>query len=556
MSHARARTPRRAPTSPRETTATARFSRRIGATPPCLSMIFLLFVTGCFRGLGGPGTGVYVESDDEGGSVTIGSPRTNAQPDRSRAPETGPVPSVRLPARTDFELDNGLRVILVRRARLPIVDIRIQLEGGATLQGPDRAGLAAYAADMLDEGTASRSALELADEVDRLGAILSTTASHDASTVRLTVLRPRLEPALELMADVVLSPVFAEADLERVRSERRTRVLQQLDQPGVQAGNALDAVLFGAAHPYGQPLLGTLESLEALRREDVLSLYAAQYRPSRATVIAVGDVTEEDLRSMLEARFGPWREGPLDEAVQPPPGPGEPERAASTARAAAPAPATAAARGRTLYIVDRPGAAQSEIRVGRVAVDRRTDDYFPLVVLNTVLGGSFTSRLNLVLREEKGYTYGAGSRFAMRRLPGPFVASSAVHTPVTDSAVVEFVREIERLTDEPVPAEELERAKNYVALRLAEQFETTSDVADRMAEVVLHDLPDDFFDGYTAAVLAVTASDVQRAARAHLDAREMAIVVVGDRAAIEEPLRRLELGDVIVLESPSTTPER
>lgn len=493
--------------------------------------------------------------------------------DRTRPPEIGPVPTLRLPERVEFQLENGLDVILVRKARLPIVDIQLQFEGGASLStgGADApgapasgpAGLAAFVADMLDEGAGSHSALELAEAIDQLGASLTSTASRDAAHVRITVLTPRLEPALELMADIVRDPAFADAEVERVRNERRTRALQQRDQPGTQAGHALDEALFGATHPYGQPLSGTPESLTEIRHEALVAHFRAQYRPSRATVVAVGDLSEEELRPLLEKHFGAWtdeaaaRAGATAPAAAPPPSatgaagtPATPGAAASTPSASA-APANPLAhRPRTIYILDRPGSAQSEIRVGRIAVDRGTEAYFPLTVLNTVLGGSFTSRLNLVLREEKGYTYGAGSGFAMRRQPGPFIAWSAVHTPVTDSAVVDFIREIDRLSIETVPDEELERAKNYVALRLPEQFETTGDVADRIAEIALYDLPADFYDGYAEGVMGVTARDVQRVAREYLDAQSMAIVVVGDRAEIEAPLRRLGLGDVIVLEKP------
>jgi predicted Zn-dependent peptidase len=196
--------------------------------------------------------------------------------------------------------------------------------------------------------------------------------------------------------------------------------------------------------------------------------------------------------------------------------------------------------------VDRPGAAQSEIRVGRVAVDRATPDYFPLTVLNTVLGGSFTSRLNSTLREEKGYTYGAGSGFSMRTEPGPFVASAAVHTPVTDSAVVEFLREIRRIREEPVPEEELERAKRYVALRQPQRFETVGDVAARLSEMVLYELPADYWAEYVERTLAVDAAEVQRVAREHLDPDRMIVVVAGDRAVIEAPLRALGMPVVVL----------
>jgi len=446
---------------------------------------------------------------------------------RETPPVPGAAPELTLPEAQRFTLGNGLDVILVERHELPVVDARLVVRTGAAADSPALAGRMTLLADMLDEGTTSRSALEIADALDFLGAELSTSAGWDASVLDLHVLRPRLEPALEIMADVLLRPAFPEDELSRKRDERLARLIQQLDEPSFLASNAFAAVLYGPDHPFGVSTLGTRSTVPALGADVLRAAYDDFYRPNNAFLVVVGDVRVAELQPMLEDAFGEWRPGSVPDVDVP----------------------AAPDGGRTaVYIVDKPGAAQSEIRIGHVGVARDTPDYFPLLVMNTVLGGSFTSRLNMNLRQTHGWTYGAGSSFDQRRAPGPFVASAAVHTGVTDSAVVEFVREMRRIRDEPVPDAELERARNYVAYGLARRFETTSDVALRLAEAELYGLGSDFYDRYVASVRAVDADDVARVAREHLRPDRWAIVIAGDRAEIEADLRALGLGDIVVRE--------
>jgi predicted Zn-dependent peptidase len=475
----------------------------------------------------------YDPPDPETGRRTVtvgvgagGGGRSGQALDRSRVPAVGEPKPLELPGIQDYRLDNGMRVVLVERRALPLVSLELQLRGGASAHPAAQAGLAALVADMVDEGTSTRSALEIADAVDLLGATLNSTAGYDASQLRLSVLRARFPEALSILADVVMNPSFPDAELERVRRERLARVVQRSDLPAALADDAFAEVLYGAGHPYGAPLLGTQASLAALTRDDVAAFHRARYAPGQATLVVAGDVTRAALDSLLAEAFAGWT--------------------GSGVTAAAPATPAPLER-RSIYLVDKPGAAQSEVRVGHVAVARNTDAYHPLTVLNTVLGGSFTSRLNSKLREEKGYTYGAGSFFDMRRAPGPFQATAAVATPVTDSAVVDFVREIERMAAEPVPADELARARNYLALRLPQRFESLDDVVRRLAELVTYDIPLDFWTGYVAGVEAVDQVAVMEVARKVLDTGRTSIVIAGDRATIEEPLKALELGPVVVL---------
>jgi predicted Zn-dependent peptidase len=448
--------------------------------------------------------------------------------DRRRVPEVGDPAPVELPEVQDFTSANGMRIVLVERSTLPLVSLELQLRGGAAAHPPGLAGLASFTADMIDEGTTTRSALEIADAVDLLGATLSSSAGYDASRIRMSVLRSRLPDAMEILADIVVRPTFPESELERIRRERLARVIQRSDVPAALADDAFQEVLYGADHPYGVPLLGNRASLEGLSRDDIVAFHAVRYVPGQATLVVAGDVTREDLEALLDDAFAGWSGLGRDASI----------------------PTAAHGRtDRTIYVVDKPGAAQSEIRIGRIAVDRRTDIYYPLQVLNTILGGSFTSRLNMKLREEKGYTYGAGSFFDMRRAPGPFGAAAAVATPVTDSAVVDFIAEIDRLMDEAVPDMELARARNYLALRLPQRFETLDDVVRRLSELVLHDIPFEFYEGYVDGVAAVDATAVLNAAREQLGSGRMAIVIAGDRSLIEEPLEALGLGSVVVLEA-------
>ena len=440
-------------------------------------------------------------------------------------PTPGPAPELSLPDPVRRTLANGLQVILVEQRELPVVDIRLVVRAGAAADAASEAGRATLLADLLDEGTTTRTALQIADELEYLGAELSTDAGWDASLATLHVLRPRLDDALELMADVVLHPTFPDEELERKRAERLASLVQQRDDPRFLASNAFASVLYGEHHPYGLSTLGTNASVRALTRDDMLRTYRRYWRPGNAFMVVAGDVSMDEIVPMLERHFGEWENADVRPAPLPlplPPGP------------------------TGVYIVDKPGAAQSEIRIGQIGVARDTPDYFPLLVMNTMLGGSFTSRLNMNLREDKGYTYGARSGFDQRMSAGPFTAAAAVHTAVTDSAVLEFLTEMRRMRDEPVTPVEIDRAINYIAYGLARRFETTNDIASNVADAVLYGLGDDYFDRYVARVRAVTAADVQRVARTYLDPQHWAIVIAGDRAQIEEKMRALNVGDVVL----------
>lgn len=451
-------------------------------------------------------------------------PRLEVGPDRSTRPAPGPTPELALPAAQRFTLDNGLEVIVVEKRDLPLVQANVLVHAGSVLDPADRVGLATITADLLDEGAAGKSALELSDAFELLGARFGVGASLHAAQVSLRVPVARLEPALALAADVVLRPDFPAAELERLRAERLTALIRAHDQPNAIASALSRQTLFGTEHPYGRN--ADAAALRAIDVADARNFWQQWWRPNNATVIVVGDIDAARARTLVEQAFGGW------------------ERASTTAPSVADASQVS---GRTIHLVDKPGAAQSVIIIGRIGAARSTPDYYALQVMNTILGGQFTSRLNQNLREKHGYSYGAGSAFDFRPVAGPWTASAAVQTASTGAALREFFNEFEGIRS-PIPADEVERAKNYLAMRYPAQFQSVAGIAAEIGESVLSEVPLDQMDDYVARVMAVTKADVERVARAYVDPENVAIIVVGDRQVIEQQVRDAGLGDVRLLE--------
>ena len=466
-------------------------------------------------------------------SMSASPVRLSAQVDRTRPPALPPPPALKLPAVQAATLANGLELLVVEMHKVPVVDLQVVLDAGAVRDPADLPGLATFTATMLQQGAGRRGALEIADEAAFLGAQLGTAASLDVATVSLHVPKRRLEPALDLLADLLLRPTFPDSEVARQRELRRAQIVQQADNPAAIASIAFPAIVYGQMHPYGRPLNGTEASTNALTRDRVAAFYRMYYRPNVARVLVVGDVTLAEARKLLGERFAAWEGGKGGEG-------GESGDFATEARAPPPAPSA-----RAVYLIDKPGAAQSVIRIGHVGVARSSPDYFSLQVLNTILGGAFTSRLNQNLRETHGYTYGAFSQFAAGRMAGPFVASASVVTAKTDSSLLEFLKELRRIRDEAVPDAELAKAKAYITLGIPGDFETTAGAASRFRELLVYGLPRDYFEHYAERINAVTAADVQRVARQYIDPEHFDIVVVGDKAQIEAGIRALGEGSVL-----------
>jgi predicted Zn-dependent peptidase len=463
-----------------------------------------------------------------GALAALASPAMLAaqQPDRAQPPLPGAAPSLTLPQVEEHTLANGLTVWLVEAAEVPLVQLNLVIHAGSGDDPAGEFGLASLTAAMLDEGAGERSALEIADAVEFLGADLSTASSFDASSVRLNVPARALAQALPIMLDVVARPTFPAEDLERLRDERLTTILQVRDDPAGLATPAFARVLYGEEHRYGTGAIGTTATLGAFSAAQLRAFHATVYRPSNATLIVVGDLTAAGGLPLIEREFGAWSAGR------------KPQRE--------PVPTSPARDGVQVVIVDMPGAEQSQIRIGSVGVARSTPDYFALQVLNTVLGGSFTSRLNQNLREEHGYAYGASSRFDMRLSPGPFTAAAGVQTDKTAESLTEFFNELTAIR-EPIGEEELTKAKNFLALRFPGSFETIGDLAGRLEELAVYGLPQRYFNEYMASIDAVDAAAVQRAARAHVPLDGLTVVIAGDLERIGPAVRALELGPVRVL---------
>jgi zinc protease len=447
--------------------------------------------------------------------------------DRSEPPELPPPAELKLPAVRTATLPNGVTLRVVEMHEVPLVQVTFRVKAGARLDG-ELPGIATFTANMLDEGAGPRDGLGIAAEAAYLGAQLATFADWDYSYVNLNAPKRTLGKALDLLADVVLRPTFKGSDVARERDLRIAQILQQRDQPNGMANLAFAAIMFPEGHPYHRVLNGDSASTAKLDSATVRGFYARTFRPDRAEFIVTGDISLAEAEREIRARFGRWIQNRMAAPVPPVPAP------------------LAPAHERVVHLIDKPKAAQSVIVIGYPGVERSNPDYAALEVMNTILGGSFSSRLNQNLRETKGYTYGASSGFQYRPVPGPFVARSAVRTDVTDSALVEFFKELHGIRDSLVSDAELERARNYIVLGLAGDFETTRQMADQVAMLATYGLPTAWFTRFAQDVRKVTAADVQRVARQYIDPARVTVVVVGDVATIRPGIEALGLGPVVV----------
>ena len=450
---------------------------------------------------------------------------TDASQDwRKQQPQAAAASSLSLPVPTSFKLANGLTVMLVERHNLPVVSANLVVLRGSEANPSDRPGLSAFTADMLDEGTDKRSTLQVADDVAQIGATLSTGSSSDASFIAMRTLKKNVDAAFELFSDVSLRPAFSQKEIDRIRNQRLTQLLQQRDNPGALANKIFFSEVYGTKHPYGFIELGTEESLKAISRDDLAKFWGAGYVPENAALVVAGDISEAELRALAEKYFGKWKGSRTQVAT----------------------PAVSGDAPRHVVVVDKPGSPQTELRVGHIGIARSNPDYVPVEVMNLMLGGLFSSRINMNLREKNGYSYGAFSAFLYRRGPGPFIAGSGVRTDVTAPAVKEILFEIDRMRTTQLTPEELKAAKDSMARVLPGFFETTPQVAGTIGQLFVYNLPLDYYRTLPAKINTVTAIDVQKAAEKYLSPKSMVVVAVGDRSKIEEELKKLDLGPIEV----------
>jgi zinc protease len=445
--------------------------------------------------------------------------------DRSRLPDPGPEAPFFFPEIRRRPIANGARVWTIEHHGVPIVSFLVLLPVGSAADPEDRPGVAAVTADLLDEGAGELDALGLHDALGRTGAHFETEIGSDATVLSLTALEQFAERGASLLADMVIRPRLEARDFSRVRELRLNRLIQLRDMPQTLADRAFAHLLYGN-HPYGHLAIGNERSLGEMTLAEVSAFHTGLYAPSNVTIIAAGDGSHERLAALVENAFGGWTAPPA--------------RADVPDVTAAPIPGAA----ERLALLHRPGAAQSELRIGHIAVSRSTPDYHALLALNMVLGGQFVSRINMNLREDKGYTYGARTSFEFRRGRGPFLLHASVQSDATASAVSEIFSELRAIRgDRPVTAAELELGRAALTRGYPRGFETAEQVARGAAQLALFDLPDDYFTTFVPRVLALDENDLTRAAEKHIDPAQLLTVIVGDREKIGPSLEQLALGE-------------
>jgi zinc protease len=449
--------------------------------------------------------------------------------DRSRLPLVGPTPPFHFAHISKDRLKNQLAVWTAEHRGLPLISLILVLPWGSAADFEGYEGLAAITADMLDEGSGDRSAIDINAAFARIGSHLDIDVSSDATVLSVSCLSRFAARALSLMADCIVRPRLAAADFDRIRQLRLTRLVQIRDMASAVADRAFMQLVYGA-HPYGHMALGTEEALRQITIDDVRGFHQKIFRPTSATLVAAGEISAPEFQQMAADAFGGWRMPPAANLVDP---------------TLAPPPAEPAHH---LALVNKSGAAQSEIRIGEVGLSRSTPDYHPLIVLNMVLGGQFVSRINMKLRQEKGLTYGARTSFDFRRGRGPFVLQTSVQSDGTADAVQDALREIEAIrTDRPPTAEEVEAAKAALTRGYTRNFETVEQVARAMAQLLLYGLPDNYFDTFATRVSDVDVEQVKDVAVRHVNPGNLATAIVADAAIVGPQLTRAGLGEPVPL---------
>ncbi|WP_272422994.1 M16 family metallopeptidase [Polyangium jinanense] len=449
---------------------------------------------------------------------------------RKTPPQSGGDTPFIAPKIDEARLPNGLRVLYVMRREMPVVAVNIVVNRGAEQESAP--GLTSAMASMMLSGTKQRSAIKLSEELGAIGARYGAWADHDGVGLTAQALRDKTPELFTILADVVLNPAFDPAELERERTRRLTAILQQADQPGVLLQNAITERLYPAGHAYRDPLIGTEASVKAIKPADLARQHAALFRPEHTTVTIAGDIDKAAALALVEKSFAAWKgQGTPAKTPKDPPAVGKGEK--------------------RVFLVDRPGATQSYVAVTLAGVPRKNPDFDALMVMNTLLGGQFTSRLNLNLREKHAYTYGARSGFDMRHGPGPFTAGGAIMTPATAPAVKEIFAEIERLRKELVSAEDLADAKANLVRQLPARFETAGETAGTLASLAVQGLALDELATRPSRISKISAEDVKRVAEKYLRPDQMRVIVVGDAAVVEKELAALDLGGVEVRKAPA-----
>jgi len=451
--------------------------------------------------------------------ITLASVASLAQQplDRTKAPTPGANPKLTVPAWTTQQLSNGATLIVSQRRGLPLVSFNITLVGGSNQFEPaGKRGVAALTASMLTEGTKSKTGDQLSDALQLLGTNINAGVGGEEGSIGFVSTRKNFDATLAILADMMLNSTFPADALDRLRARTLVNLTQAKDQPVAIGGQVFAKILYGADHPYGQRT--TEASVKAMTRDDVVAFSKTYFQPGRAIITVVGDVTPLSANASVEKGLAAWTKGgekPAFDYTKLP--------ELQTAK---------------IYLVDKPGAAQSVFNIGLPGPPRNTPDYFAIQVMNTILGGMFQSRLNANIREQKGYSYGVNSGFTYGKGPGAFRAGGSIFSGKTDAALVEFMKELNGIVGErPITDEEIKVAKDSLIQSLPQRFASVNATSNAITSLVVQGLPNDYYQTYANNIAAVTKEDLMRVAKRYVDIKHLAIVIVGDRAKIEEPLK-------------------
>jgi len=446
--------------------------------------------------------------------------------DRKKVPPAGPYPALRVPTWTKTTLANGADLIVSEKHDLPLISFSLTFLGGSNqFESAGREGVASLTAALLSEGTKGRDGEALSNALQLLGTSINANVAGEAGTVAFVSTAAKFGATLDVLADMLLNSTFPSAGLERLRGQRLVALTQARAQPGAIAGRVFPRIVFGDNHPYGRVV--TEQSLKAITRDDIVAFHKAYYQPGRALITVVGDTTLATAKPAIEKALAAWAKG------------GE--------RPTFNYPAVAEPRPTTIFLVDKPGAAQSTFAIGRPGPPRSTPDYYALQVMNTILGGMFQSRLNANIREEKGYSYGVTSSFAFGKGPGAFRTGGDIVTAKSDVALVEFMKELRgMLGARPLTDDELSTAKDALVQRLPGTFASVASINSAVTTLWSQGLPDDYYQQYAKRIAAITRDDVVRVAKQYVTVDHLAIVIVGDRSVIEGPLKATGLAPIVV----------
>ncbi len=438
--------------------------------------------------------------------------------DRSKPPVPGPPKDVQFPDYFDTTLPGGINVLVIENNKIPAVSVRLVFKNAGSYYDNGKYGLASLTAELLTKGTKNRSATQIAEEIDFIGGNLNSGSDWDGSYVSLSLLKKHLNIGIDVLADVVLNPVFSEDEISRVKEQRLSSILQGKDDAGNLTDKMFNKVLFGN-HPYAFPAEGTEESINSMTRGDYEDFYKSHYLPQSLILAFVGNITKEEAIMIVNDRFSNWSGTPQENS--------DVKVYLIDDR-----------KPNSVDIVNKPGAVQSNLRVGHIGISRNNPDFIAVTVMNTILGGYFGSRINYNLREKHGYTYGARSGFNTKIYPGDFSVDADVRNEVTDTSVSLIIEELNRIIKEEVTDEEFQTVKNYLTGVFPLQLETANAVASRVINLKLYNLPRDYYNSYISSINGLTKQDILNAAKKYIHPDKLFIVISGDAKAIEEKMKK------------------